>query len=66
MASGTQDDPWTLRTPPGTSDYTMYRDDEADPALIVCRVGTTKLTYQARAVRRIGLSGRRASEGSAE
>ena len=50
MASGTKDDPWVLKTPPGTSDYTMYRDDEADPALIVCQVGSTKLTYQARAI----------------
>lgn len=50
MASGTKDDPWALKTPPGTSGYTMYRDDEADPALIVCQVGSTKLTYQARAI----------------
>ena len=50
MASGTKDDPWVLRTPPGTSEYTMYRDDEASPALIVCQVGSTKLTYQARAI----------------
>ncbi len=50
MASGTKDDPWTLKTPPGTSAYTMYRDDDADPALIVCQVGSTKLTYQARAI----------------
>ena len=28
----------------------MYRDDEAEPALLVCQVGSTRLTYQARAV----------------
>jgi hypothetical protein len=28
----------------------MYRDDAADPVLLVCQVGSTKLTYQARAV----------------
>jgi hypothetical protein len=50
MAAGTKDDPWVLKTPPGTSEYTMYRDDEADPALLVCQVGSTRLTYQARAV----------------
>jgi hypothetical protein len=50
MASGTKEEPWSLKTPPGTSEYTMYRDDEADPALIVCQVGSTKLTYQARAI----------------
>jgi len=48
--SGTKDDPWQLRTPPGTSNYTMYRDDTADPPLIVCQVGSTKLTYLARAI----------------
>ena len=48
--SGTREDPWQLKTPPGTSDYTMYRDDTADPPLIVCMVGSTKLTYLARAI----------------
>jgi hypothetical protein len=47
---GTKDDPWQLSTPPGTSEYTMYRDDSADPPLIVCMVGSTKLTYLARAI----------------
>lgn len=50
MADGTKADPWTLRTPPGASAYTMYRDDDADPALLVCQVGSTRLTYLARAV----------------
>jgi len=48
--SGTKEDPWQLKTPPGTSDYTMGRDDAADPPVIVCMVGSTKLTYQARAI----------------
>ncbi len=48
--AGTKDDPWVLKTPPGTSDYTMYRDDAADPPQIVCMVGSTRLTYQARAI----------------
>jgi len=47
---GTRDDPWVLKTPPGTSDYTMYRDDAADPPQIVCQVGSTKLTYNAKAI----------------
>ena len=50
QGSGTKEDPWQLKTPPGTSEYTMYRDDTADPPLIVCQVGSTKLTYLARAV----------------
>jgi hypothetical protein len=28
----------------------MYRDDAADPAVIVCQVGSTRLTYLARAI----------------
>lgn len=48
--SGTRDDPWQLTTPPGTSAYTMYRDDTVDPPLLVCQVGATKLTYLARAI----------------
>ena len=46
--SGTASDPWMLHTPPGTSEYTMYRDDTADPAELVCQVGSTKLKYLAR------------------
>lgn len=48
--SGTKDDPWQLTTAPGSSAYTMYRDDDADPPLLVCQVGSTRLTYDARAI----------------
>ena len=48
--SGTKADPWVLRTPPGTSDYTMYRDEAADPPALVCQVGSTQLKYHWRAV----------------
>lgn len=47
---GTRSDPWRLKTPSGTSDYTMYRDPEADPPAIVCQVGTTKLLYRMSAI----------------
>ncbi len=50
MGAGTKDDPWELTTAPGSSSYTMYRDDESDPPLLVCQVGSTRLTYDARAV----------------
>lgn len=50
MGSGTKDDPWQLTTPPGTSGYQMYRDTDADPPTLVCRVGTTTLSYQLRAI----------------
>ena len=45
---GTAADPWRLKTPPGTSEYTMYRDESSDPPALVCMVGTTKLSYQLR------------------
>ena len=48
--SGTKADPWNLKTPPGTSEYQMYRDDTVDPPVIVCVVGGTRLGYQARAI----------------
>lgn len=48
MSTGTKDDPWELSTPPGTSSYTMYRDDDADPPRLVCVVGSTTLSYDAR------------------
>ncbi len=50
MAAGTKDDPWVLRTPPGSSEYTMYRDESADSETLICQVGSTKLTYRARAI----------------
>jgi hypothetical protein len=48
--SGTKDDPWVLKTPPGTGDFTMWRDDGADPPQLVCQVGSTRLLYDARVV----------------
>jgi len=50
MAAGTKDDPWVLKTPPGSSEYTMYKDDQADPPALVCQVGSTTLKYQLRAI----------------
>ncbi len=47
---GTKDDPWVLTTPPGSSGYTMYRDERAEPPALVCQVGSTKLTYRACAI----------------
>ena len=50
MASGTKDDPWVLKTPPGSSEYTMYKDEDVQPAVLVCQVESTKLTYNLRAI----------------
>lgn len=43
-------DPWVLRTPPGSSEYRMWRDADADPPVLVCQVGATTLRYHLRAV----------------
>jgi hypothetical protein len=48
--AGTKTDPWVLKTAPGTSEYTMYRDDAADPPALVCQVGSTQLKYHASAI----------------
>jgi hypothetical protein len=48
--SGTPDDPWQLTTAPGTSTYTMYRDEASEPPALVCQVGSTTLKYHLRAI----------------
>lgn len=47
---GTKDDPWTLKTPPGTSEFKAYRDQTADPPAIIVWVGKTELKYQLRSL----------------
>ena len=47
---GTKESPWELKTPPGSSEYTMYKDDAVDPPVLVCKVGSTTLHYQWRAI----------------
>lgn len=45
---GTKDNPWKLKTPPGTADYQMHRDVKDGQEILVCTVGNTVLHYQAR------------------
>ena len=47
---GTKDDPWILKTPPGSSEFKAYKDEKADPPVIVVWVGKTELKYQLRAL----------------
>ena len=51
--TGSKLDPWQLTTAPGSSAYSMYRDDSVEPAELVCVVGSTTLKYQARAIEEI-------------
>ena len=48
--SGTQDDPWVLKTPPHSSQFEVWRDDTRDPPALVVQVGKTQLSYQLRAL----------------
>ncbi len=50
MARGTKEDPWVLKTPPGSSGYTMHKDEQAKPPVLVRQVGAAKLTYDLRAI----------------
>jgi hypothetical protein len=50
MAEGTKEDPWELTTPPGSWQYTMYRDEHSDPPALVGQVASTTLKYQLRAI----------------
>jgi hypothetical protein len=45
MEKGTKENPWKLKTPPGTSDYEMYKDTKDGKDVIVCVVGKTTLLY---------------------
>src|SRR3954468_3398005 len=47
---GTKDNPWVLKTPSGTAEYTMYKDEQHDPPILVCTVGKTVLHYDLRAI----------------
>lgn len=47
---GTKEDPWRLKTPSLTSEYKAWRDLDASPPALVVQVGSTILSYQARAV----------------
>ena len=48
--SGVADDPWILKTPPGSSQYEAWRDESAEPPALIVKVGKTKLSYQLRCV----------------
>ena len=48
---GTKDDPWRLKTPPGSSEYLAWQDTEIDPPALVVQVGKTRLSYQLRCLK---------------
>ena len=48
--SRTKDNPWVLKTPPGSSEYTMHTDEKDGKNVLVCTVGNTVLLYDARCI----------------
>ena len=46
--TGTREQPWTLTTPSGGSEYTAFRDEALDPPALVVQVGKTELRYHLR------------------
>src|ERR1700721_2918504 len=48
--AATKENPWKLKTPPGTSEFEAYRDEASDPPSLVVQVGSTQLRYQLRCI----------------
>ena len=44
----TKDNPLSLKTPPGTAEFTMHTDTKDGLPILVCTVGKTVLHYDAR------------------
>jgi hypothetical protein len=47
---GTKENPWILKTPPGTSEFNAYRDEASNPPAVVVWVGKTELRYHLRCI----------------
>lgn len=47
---GTRENPWVLTTPPGTSEFTAFRDSSLSPPALVVQVGKTELRYHLSAI----------------
>ena len=45
-----KDNPWQLKTAPGTSEYTMHVEERDGKKVLVCTVGKTILFYDARCI----------------
>ena len=45
-----KDNPWLLKTPPGTAEFTMHTDTKDGIPILVCTVGKTVLHYDARCI----------------
>ena len=50
LPSRTKEQPWLLKTRPGTADFTMHTDEKDGKTILVCTVGKTVLHYDASCV----------------
>ena len=48
--SGTEEDPWLLKTPPLGSEFKAWRDEYAETPRLVVQVGSTTLSYDLRCI----------------
>jgi hypothetical protein len=48
--AGTREDPWTLKTPSGQSEFVAFRDPSLEVRALVVQVGKTELRYQLRCI----------------
>jgi hypothetical protein len=48
---GTKENPWLLKTPPLSSDFTMHKESKDDKDILVCTVGKTILHYEYRCIK---------------
>ena len=46
----TKESPWKLKTPPGTSEYTMHMEEKGGKPVLACTVGKTVLFYDTRCI----------------
>jgi hypothetical protein len=46
----TKDNPWQLKTPSGTSEYTMHVEEKEGSLVLACTVGKTILFYDVRCI----------------
>ncbi len=50
MLDRTKENPWQLKTPPGSSEFTMHVGTKDGVQVLVCTVGKTVLFYDARCI----------------
>ena len=48
--AGTKENPWNLKTPPGTAEFQAWKEPAADPPALVVQVGKTQLRYHLRCI----------------